>query len=106
MNIRDQLKQASNKPVQVHIEGLGDTYIRRLTLAEADELKELAQAKDKRATNPYYLVARFLGDEANRVVFDINKPEDLEVLRSMPSQVGIDVIGAGHAANGPSEKKT
>lgn len=107
--IRDRIMQFTAQPVRHESAELGTVYIRRLTLGELDRLQgeEAKQATvgDRPIPTTVRLLARFVGDEAGKPVFDLSVPADLEALLAWPVGLAAEVLRWGQADNKMDEER-
>lgn len=103
MNLRERLMQSVNQPVRFEVEGVGEVFIRKMSLGEADTLNT-SDAPDSKQSNSVRLLARFLSDDKGVPVFDLGKEEDVKALRDLPVTVAAKLLELGNQVNAPPDK--
>src|SRR5262245_918918 len=102
MDIRERLAQVSRAPMMYEVDGIGQVFIRRMTLGEADELN--APVNGAQLSSTVRLLARFLGDEQGARIFDLHKPDDVSALRDIPVTVAAKLLELGNKVNAPPKE--
>lgn len=77
---------AAEKPRAVHIKGLGDVFIREITVGEIDEqIADTAESKDKRAIARG--ACRLLCDENGKRLMDPTNADHVSAMARLPVRV-------------------
>ncbi len=102
MTIRENIVALSSMPVEKELDGK-KVFIRRLTLGEADAINT-PDASTAKLSNAVRLLARFLGDETGKPVFDLAKPEDVTALQAIPAVFASKLVEFGNVVNVPAKE--
>jgi hypothetical protein len=102
LTIRELIAAAVNpKPVKKDIPGLGEIYLRVLTVGEAlaakDEVEEAKRDPLKIAIRGF---CRYLVDDQNISQYDATNPEHVSMLSTLPLAILRSVMEAGNQING------
>jgi hypothetical protein len=75
---------AAAKPLPVEVPGWGTVHVRALTVAEADEAAQDAEAKDKTNAGLAKGAARVICDPEGQRIFDPASADDLAIISRQP----------------------
>jgi hypothetical protein len=103
---------AGQPPKKVEVAGWGTLYVRSLTVEQVDlqqqqnaEIaRELQQSGGKDRLRFARGAARVMCDEAGKLFFDVDNPDDLELLAAQPWDMLQKVVQAANDENAVSEE--
>jgi hypothetical protein len=104
MNVRERILQFTTQPVPHETKELGTIYLRRLTLGELDTIQK-GDAASKDIPTTVRLMARFMGDEQGKPLFDLANKDDRDLLLAVPVALAADILRAGNRLNNMEEPK-